>query len=381
MNPKNLFCRHVFKDFSKFNRRISFLQQPCNYYILNDTCTTSSSPTSSSIHSAPAKFRGFLQPNSYSTRLIHTVQETNSGDDSQEESEEDEAMNEFLSRFVWIMRGKLTVAFPESDKKTIDAMLLIIVAKVVSEMEKGGLEQMNETAAATPSEDFSGDLWRTVWEVSNVVLDDMQKAQKKEKMKNFLQSEEVKEMSRFAGEIGIRGDMLRELRFKWAREKMEESEFYEGLERLRQEAAEEDMKSETNSTGPEQIYNPCNVDGRGDEEKPNVVSLPKRHGKLKYKIYGLDLSDPKWAEVANKIHETGKIIWPQESKPITGKCKIVTEKILSLQLDDDPSKLLAEWVELLQPSRSDWIALLDRLKERNTSLYFKVCLHFSPSTI
>ncbi|KAI8029528.1 hypothetical protein LOK49_LG01G00659 [Camellia lanceoleosa] len=73
------------------------------------------------------------------------------------------------------MRGKLSEVYTDCDKKTIDGMLLIIVGK------------------------------KTVWEISNEVLDDMNKARKKEKMKGFLQSEEVKEMRRFAGEVGIRG--------------------------------------------------------------------------------------------------------------------------------------------------------------------------------
>ncbi|KAL5558026.1 hypothetical protein UlMin_034237 [Ulmus minor] len=171
-------------------------------------------------------------------------------------------------------------------------------------------------------------------------------------------------MCRFAGEIGIKGDMLRELRFKWAREKMEESEFYEGLERLREEErAEEKGKEAEGNVDEEAIV---------AEEKPNVVSLPKRKGKIRYKIYGLDLSNPKWAEVADKVHEAGEMIWPQEPKPITGKCKLVTEKILSLNEKDNPSPLLVEWVEHLQPSRIDWMNLLDRLKGKNSALYFKV---------
>ncbi|KAL3514660.1 hypothetical protein ACH5RR_027377 [Cinchona calisaya] len=283
-------------------------------------------------------------------------------------------MNEFLSRFVWIMRGKLSEAYPDSDKNTIDGMLLIIVEKVVSEMEKGGgnLDQMigGGGGEPTPSEDFSEDLWRTVWEISNVVLEDMQKAQKKEKVKTFLQSEEVKEMCRFAGEVGIRGEMLRELRFKWAREKMEEREFYQSLERLKEEEEEEEDAKEVVKS--ERILVGGDAEDGVSEERPNVVSLPKRHGKLKYKIYGLDLSGPKWAEVADRIHETEEVIWPQEPKQISGKSKVVTEKILSLQTEDDPSQLLAEWVELLQPSRIDWIDFLDRLKERNTCLYFKI---------
>ncbi|KAL0438531.1 UNVERIFIED_CONTAM: protein NUCLEAR FUSION defective, mitochondrial [Sesamum latifolium] len=227
------------------------------------------------------------------------------------------------------MRKKLSEAYPDCDKNTVDGMLVIIVEKVVSEMEKGGLEQMTGSAASTPSEDFSEDLWRTVWDVSNVVLQDMEKEKKKEKMKIFLQSEEVKEMYRFAGEVGIRGDMLRELR---------------GVG---------DNDNE-------------------DEDKQKIVSLPKRHGKIKYKIYGLDLSDPKWAEVADKVHKSGEVMWPQEPKPISGRCKLVTDKILSLQEADDPAPLLGEWIGLLQPSRVDWIAFLDRLKEQNPHIYFKI---------
>lgn len=279
-------------------------------------------------------------------------------------------MNEFLSRFVSTMRGNLSEVYTDCDKKTIDSMLLIIVGKVVSEMEKGGLEHMLGSAASTPSQDFSEDLWKTVWEVSNAVLGDMEKAGKKEKMKTFLQSDEVREMCRFAGEAGIRGDMLRELRFKWAREKLEETEFYQSLERLREEDAQiQQVENEGEIVSEEGVENDSVV---VEEEKAKVVTLPTRHGKIKYKIYGLDLSDPKWAEVADKIHETGEIIWPQEPKPISGKCKLVTERILSLEEKDDPSPLLAEWVELLQPSRIDWITLLERLKEQNTHLYYKV---------
>lgn len=37
-------------------------------------------------------------------------------------------------------------------------------------------------------------------------------------------------MCRFVGEIGICGDLFREFRFIWVREKMEEVEFNESLE-------------------------------------------------------------------------------------------------------------------------------------------------------
>ncbi|CAK7346354.1 unnamed protein product [Dovyalis caffra] len=278
---------------------------------------------------------------------------------AKDSEEEDETMNEFLSRFVWIMRGKLSEVYKDCDKQTIDGMLLIIVGKVVSEMEKGGLEHMFSAAVATASQDFSEDLWKTVWEVSNAVLEDMEKERKKEKMKGFLQCEEVQEMCRFAGEIGIRGDLLREFRFKWAREKMEESDFYEGLKRSREEEGKNAV-----TMGEEAVTM--------GEEKPKVVTLPMRHGKIKYKIYGLDLSDPKWAEVADRIHEAEELDWPEEPKPISGKCKLVTEKIVALKEEDDPSPLIVQWAELQQPSKIDWLALLDKLKEQNPHLYLKV---------
>lgn len=299
-------------------------------------------------------------------RYIHTSQEVNLDGALESESENDATMNEFLSRFSWVMRKKLSEAYPDCDKNTVDGMLVIIVGKVASEMEKGGLEQMTGPVASMPSDDFSEDLWKTVWDVSNVVLQDMEKEKKKEKMKSFLQSEEVKEMYRFAGQVGIRGDMLRELRFKWAREKMEESEFYQSLESLQKVETQQESQEE------EQLRKEIFSGEEGVEGKQRIVSLPKRHGKIKYKIYGLDLSAPKWAEVADKIHESSEAIWPQEPKPISGKCKVVTDKILSLQEEDDPVPLLGEWVGLLQPSKIDWIAFLDMLKEQNSHLYFKV---------
>ncbi|KAK1435422.1 hypothetical protein QVD17_01185 [Tagetes erecta] len=309
-------------------------------------------------------------------RCIHTGQETVFGGvkgvetvSLESEDDDDAVMNDFLSRFVWIMRGKLNEVYTNADKKEIDAMLHIIVGKVVAEMEEDRLEHFIDSEAASVSQDFSDDLWTTVKEVSSVVLEDMKKAKKKEKMKTFLQCEEVKEMTRFAGEIGIRGDMLRELRFKWAREKLEDSDFYESLERMRKDAMEPEVEAQSHEASESKTEGEYN-----DDDGDQVISLPKRSGKIKYNIYGLDLSKPKWAEVAEQIHEAGESVWP-EPKQISGKCKIVTEKIVSLKADDDPSPLIAEWVELLQPSRVDWVALLDRLKEQNDQIYFKVAEH------
>ncbi|XP_059454537.1 pentatricopeptide repeat-containing protein At2g32630 isoform X1 [Corylus avellana] len=376
MNLRQLVCRQTINNLSRVNGK---LPSPYHHCIYRDVATITD-PISPPFHSPnihgnkPLQNPNCPKPDPCFSRYIHCTSGTKMSNSVgepklySEESEEDGTMNEFLSRFVWIMRGKLSQVYPDCDKQTIDGMLLIIVGKVAYEMETGGLEQMLGAAVATPSQDFSEDLWKTVWEVSNKVLDDMKKEKQKEKMKGFLQSEEVKEMCRFAGEIGICGDMLRELRFKWAREKMEEHEFYDGLVRMKEEARAQEKEEKAGGKQAEMMDTEAFV----AEEKPNVVTLPKRQGKIRYKIYGLDLSDPKWAEVADKIHERGELIWPQEPKPISGKCKLVTERILSLNEEDDPSPVLAEWVELLQPGRIDWITLLDRLKEQNIRLYFKV---------
>ncbi|KAK6931755.1 LOW QUALITY PROTEIN: Pentatricopeptide repeat, partial [Dillenia turbinata] len=102
------------------------------------------------------------------------------------------------------------------------------------------------------------------------------------------------------------------------------------------------------------------------EEKPRITSLPQRNGRIMYKIYGLDLS------VADKIHDMEELTWPQELKPVSGKCKLVMGRTMSLKEEDDPLALLAKWIELLQPSRIDWMAMLNKLKEQNLAMCYKV---------
>ncbi|KAJ8440714.1 hypothetical protein Cgig2_005445 [Carnegiea gigantea] len=297
---------------------------------------------------------------------LSTARRTSS--ETQDSDEEYEvAMNEFLSRFVHRMRGRLNEAYPQSDKPTIDAMLLVIVDKLVGQMEKGAsLQEM-----VMSKEDLSEDLWRTVWEVSHEVYSDMEREKKKEKMKKFLQSEQVKALTRFASEVGVRGDMLHELRFKWAREAMEESEFYESLEKYREEEEDEEEAEEGEVVAEEAAVE----SGEEGGASGGGGGLPKRHGKIKYKLYGLDLSGAQWKEVADKIHEAGEVFFPQEAKSITGKCKLVTDKILGMRMDDDPQTLLNEWVELLQPNRVDWVSLLEKLREKDALLYLKIAEH------
>lgn len=236
-------------------------------------------------------------------------------------------MNDFLTRFVWIMPGGW---------KRVVLNICLVLWRL-----------------------FSGDLWKTEWEVSNAVLKDIER-ERKEKMMGFLQCEEVREMRTFSGEIGIRGDMLREFRFKWACEKMEESGFYERLTRVREEekAAEEGRNSVT----------------RG-EEKPKVVTLPMRHGKMKRTRF-MDLIFLILSGLKLLIESMSQksVIGPRNPSQYLGNANWlpVTEKILALKEEDDPSPLIVQWVELRQPSRIDWLTLLDKLKEEKTHLYLKV---------
>ncbi|KAI4388440.1 hypothetical protein MLD38_000765 [Melastoma candidum] len=148
-------------------------------------------------------------------------------DDDDDEDDDDGTTNDFLSRFVWIMRSKLNEAYPDCNKQAVD----------------GG---------DSVSHDLYEDLWRTVWEVSNKVVEDMEKKKKKEKMKGFLQDLKLRRCVGFLA---------------------------------------------------------------------------------------------RWSKVVDKIHEAEEVAFPQEPKPITGKCELATEKILSMGMEDDPSPLLAEWVE------------------------------------
>ncbi|KAJ6670223.1 hypothetical protein OIU74_030256, partial [Salix koriyanagi] len=43
--------------------------------------------------------------------------------------------------------------------------------------------------------------------------------------------------------------------------------------------------------------------------------------------------------VADRIHESEERDWPEEPKPIPGKCILVTEKILPLK-EEDPSLMI-----------------------------------------
>ncbi|KAJ4765196.1 Pentatricopeptide repeat-containing protein [Rhynchospora pubera] len=264
---------------------------------------------------------------------------------------QDEPMNDFLSHFVHLLRPKLVEAFPDIARHVLDQMLLLICQKVVHKLDG------DAAVSDDPPVELSDDLWKTIWDISNSVHQAMIRDNMRHELKKYLHHDEVKEMCRFAGDIGIRGPLLRELRFKWAREKHEEVEFYKSLEKMYEEGTKQE---------------------RGEEEKPveklKVTALPERKSRIKYKIYGLDLSDPKWAEVAEGVEMAENEFVPEEPKPVEGSCRRLENKLAALDPGQaDPAPLLEEWKELMEgPRRIDWEGLIERIKEKNLDLYFKV---------
>jgi gamma-glutamylcysteine synthetase len=94
-------------------------------------------------------------------------------------------------------------------------------------------------------------------------------------LRNYFHSDDVKEMAPFAVDVRISGLMLRDLHFKW---KSEESEFYRRLDAVRDQADA--------AAAPVAL------------RAARLTAFPQRKEEAKFNIYGLDLSDPKWAEVA-----------------------------------------------------------------------------------
>ncbi|KAL0925000.1 hypothetical protein M5K25_003302 [Dendrobium thyrsiflorum] len=282
------------------------------------------------------------------------------------ETEEDANMNEFLSRFVYSIRGKISEAYPDLPRDTRDSMLLIICQNVIARLDPAA------AASDEPPIDLSEDLWKTILDVSASVNEAMRRDRVRAELRKYLHCDEVKQMCRFAGEVGIRGDFLRELRFKWAREKMEEVDFYRELERMRDQIKkEEDMEK-----GLIEV-----------SEKPKITALPQRKGKIRYKIYGLDMSDPKWSEVSERLEEAEKQVVPEEARPVVGRSKRVEDRIMDLDpKKDDLKPVFKEFEEALSAKRVDWLALLDRINEHNEDLYFKAAellldeQTFNPST-
>ncbi|KAL6899388.1 hypothetical protein ACP4OV_006046 [Aristida adscensionis] len=258
----------------------------------------------------------------------------------------DPALDEFLARFVAAFRPLLVAAFPDQDGHVLDEMLRLVANAVLCRL-----------TGADPGPDaveLTDELWATVWEVSASVRDAMRRDQVRADLRHYLHCDEVKEMTRFAVDVGIRGSMLRELRFKWAREKLDEVEFYRGLDEMRAQAEA--------AADPASALPP-----------PRLTSLPRRKGEFKFQMYGLDMSDPKWAEVAERVAEAEAHFVPEEPKPVEGKAKKAEERLLSVDpRKGDPAPAMEEWKEELRPKRTDWMALLERVKTRNVELYLKV---------
>ena len=149
-----------------------------------------------SLHQAPNETRN--RPHLASS-LISTA-ETETKKVAAIEEEEDELMNEFLSHFVWKIRKKIRKTYPKIDCGTCDWMLLVITQKVLSRMERShggrgelvGLSGLAVALAEDPTLDLNLHLWMMAWDLSGSVLEDMRKNRKRELMKWFLHSEDVK---------------------------------------------------------------------------------------------------------------------------------------------------------------------------------------------
>ncbi|CAN6238616.1 unnamed protein product [Urochloa humidicola] len=282
-------------------------------------------------------------PPPFVSRILET--EPSLAPSAEAEPAPDPFLDEFLARFVAAFRPELAAAFPDYDRAVLDEMLRLVANAV-----------MCRITGADPGPDaveFSDDLWAAVWKVSASVQEAMRRDQVRADLRRYLHCDEVKEMTRFAVDVGIRGSMLRELRFKWAREKLDEVEFYRGLD---------DMRATAEATA-----NPAPA------PVPRLTTLPKRKGEVKFTMYGLDMSDPKWAEVAEREAEAEAHFVPQEAKPVEGKAKKAEERLLSIDpRRGDPVPPMEEWKEEHRPKRVDWMALLERVKARNVELYLKV---------
>ncbi|KAG0461528.1 hypothetical protein HPP92_021825 [Vanilla planifolia] len=262
-----------------------------------------SNPTSNHADPLPSRL---LQP-------IHNASPAAPGTD--EEGEEDAAMNEFLSRFVWSIRGKISETYPDLSRDTRDAMILVICQKVVARLEPGS----ESTASSEPPFELSEDLWKTIWEVSAAVQEAMRRDRVRMELRKYLHCDEVKQMCRFASDVGIRGEFLRELRFKWAKGKLEEVDFYREIDRMREQVKIEEQKE----------------NGLIPDSKEEKDVMPK-------------------------------------VQPVVGQSKRVEDKIMSLDPNkDDLQPLLKDFAETLSAKRVDLLALLNRIKERNEDLYFK----------
>uniref|UniRef100_A0A0D9VI73 Pentacotripeptide-repeat region of PRORP domain-containing protein n=1 Tax=Leersia perrieri TaxID=77586 RepID=A0A0D9VI73_9ORYZ len=288
-------------------------------------------------------------PPPVASRILQSELIPSADADGEQEPEDlaavDPDLDEFLARLVAALRPILTAAFPTHARHVLDEMLRLVAEAVMC--------QLTGVDPGEGAVELSDDLWAAVWEVSATVRDGMHRDRVRAELQNYLHCDEVKEMTRFAADVGIRGAMLRELRFKWAREKLEEVEFYRSLDDMRAQA--------------EMAANPVKL------LPPRLEALPQRKGEIKFKIHGLDLSDPVWGEVVERAAEAEAHFVPEEAKAVEGKAKKAEGKLLAVDpRKGDPVPSMEEWKEELRPRRADWMALLERVKARNVELYLKV---------
>ncbi|GLJ48893.1 hypothetical protein SUGI_1031260 [Cryptomeria japonica] len=297
-------------------------------------------------------------PNTPSALELHSSMPNPTFLGAHKQEEEAAALNEFLERFEGVMRSKLSEAYPDDGIEIIDGMLEIIVNKVVVEIEKGNFNEFDKmNVSSSETQDLSEEMWKIVCEVSNSIVEDMRNNRVNREIHSYLQSEEMKNISRFAKDVGITGDLLRDLKMHFVEEKKSEIEYKKRLDRL------VGKESTVNLFGNGYVQTQSSLDKGG---------LSQGRAKLDFLEYGLDLSDPSWTEIGQRLEVAEKKITPVEPVVLSGKAKAITKQIISLSDDKDLSDLLTRWMENVKPSRIDWLALLQQLNKSNKNIFFKV---------
>eukprot|EP00252_Welwitschia_mirabilis_P000848 TRINITY_DN10825_c0_g1_i1.p1 TRINITY_DN10825_c0_g1~~TRINITY_DN10825_c0_g1_i1.p1 ORF type:complete len:716 (-),score=138.44 TRINITY_DN10825_c0_g1_i1:135-2282(-) len=315
------------------------------------------------------KYRCFSGSAADSSEVISEVTPLKFQNENPEDEEALNFVNDFLERFVAIMRTKLSEAYPDASAQVVEQMLVIIVDRIVEEIENGsflGSKSYDAFVQSRGESDFSADLWKLVWSVSKFVIEEIRKTETKQQIQDYLQSDEMKKITKFAKDVGITGELMKELKMDFAEEKKAEIEFFRHLNKM----AGEDRLSNLLRMGGQMLkkHKPWSY---GEDETGS--RLPRRSAKMKFRVYGMDLSHPRWTEIGERLQEAESDIVPEVPVELSGKCNLIMKRILELGEDADPAHLLAQLNEDMSFSRAEWLCVLHHLNEsKKKNLVFKV---------
>jgi hypothetical protein len=91
----------------------------------------------------------------------------------------DELVNDFILCFVHAPHPQLIEAFPELARKVLDQMLLLICQKVMHRFHGAG------AASDDPTIELGDDLWKTIWEIGNLVQAAMRRDMMHKNRRNY----------------------------------------------------------------------------------------------------------------------------------------------------------------------------------------------------